>query len=274
MCIGVRRLADLEDRLGAQLINRSTRGLSATEIGRNYYEQCKRILEEVEEADAAVMAERLELRGVIRVTAGLSFGTRHLCPLLNAFLVDHPNLDIDLNLTDHRVEIIEDGIDLAIRIGQLHDSRLIARKLAPMRRVACASKAYLERHGRPERPEDLTDHFGLTSGNLADQVYWQFTGPRGEKSTTRPRSRLRANNGDALVSAARAGLGICAVPLFISSEAIAAGDLEPILTRYTLREDGVYAVYPPARYQSYRIRMLIDFIAARFGPNPAWELRT
>lgn len=267
-----RRLSDLEHRLGAQLVNRSTRGLSLTEAGRSFYERCKRIMEDVDEAEQMVSADSTELRGTISMTAALSFGVLHLGPLINVFLNQHPDLAIDLDLTDRRVELIEEGIDLAIRIGRLSDSRLIARKLAPMRRIACASPAYLKTHGTPHSPRDLRNHIGLASGLLPDSIYWQFTGNNGENITGRPTSRLRANNGDVLVQAACEDMGICAVPLFISSRAIKRGDLVPILTDFRLREEGIYAVYPPARYQSHRVRMLIDFLAREYGADPSWEL--
>ncbi len=266
-----RRLRELEERLGVGLVRRSTRGLTLTETGRGFYDRCRAILEDVREAEQAVSAAHTALRGTIKLTAPLSFGLRHLAPLLNDFMTQHPQVNIDIDLGDRTVDLIEERIDLAVRVGELSDSRLIARRLAPTRRMACASPEYLRAHGTPQHPSELRGHHGLLSTNLPESVYWQFTDGDGKKLLGRPTTRMRANNGDILVTAAVAGHGICAVPLFISHQAIQAGELVPLLCDYQLRQAAIYAVYPPGRYLSRRVRVLIDFLVASLGDAPSWE---
>lgn len=266
-----RRLCDLEDRLGAQLMTRSTRGLSLTEIGESFYQRSQAILADVNDAERAASNQHGALKGTIKIAAPLTFSTLHLSPLLNTFLDQHPDLDLQLHSSDRPIDLVEEGMDMAVRIGRLADSRLIARRLAPMRRISCASPAYLEKHGIPKTPKDLAEHSGLTSSILSDTLYWQYFDANGDKHVGRPVSRVRTNNGEYLVKAAVGGHGICAVPLFISYQAIQGGELVPILQTYRHREDAIYAVYPPSRHLSHRVRVLIDFLVEHLGDKPYWE---
>lgn len=267
-----RRLSELENRLGVRLMTRSTRGLSLTELGQGFYQRAQIIIADVNDAEQQVSREHASLKGTINVACPLTFSTMHLSPLLNGFLFKNPELDLQLHLSDRQIDLVEEGIDLAIRIGKLADSRLIARRLAPMRRMSCASPDYLKNHGIPKSPKDLQHHVGLTTTNISDAVHWQYTDKNNEKIVGRPSIRIRANNGEFLVNAAVAGHGICAVPMFISYQAIKEGTLVPILREYHLREDAIYAVYPPGRYLSKRVRVLIDYLTDNLGDNPYWEL--
>lgn len=266
-----RRLADLEARLGVQLLNRTTRRLNLTEAGRQYYRRCQRILADLAEAEQAVSREHAGLSGLLRIAAPLSFGIQHLAPALDAFLEAHPQLRLDLDLNDRTVNLMEEGVDLAIRVGRLADSSLIARRLAPARMVVCASPQYLARHGEPRHPEELGAHVGLSYSNIPEGLLWQFSGPDGVPLNVRVPYRMRANNGDVLLRAAIDGLGILESPSFICHEAIARGELSLILADYPVREESVYAVYPAQRHLPQRVRALIDFLAERFGDEPYWD---
>ncbi len=267
-----RRLKDLEARLGVRLVNRTTRRLSLTETGRSYYERAVSLLADLEEADQAAAAVHGTLRGRMRVAAPLSFGTRHLAPAITEFLCQHVELTIDLDLNDRRVDLIDDGFDLAVRIGQLEDSTLIARKLFDVRSVVCASPDYLARHGTPKRPEDLAGHTGFVYTNSPERLAWGWTDADGERRSVQLQpGRLASNNGDLLTMAAEAGLGVSIQPSFLVCDAIEARRLVPLLTDVAWRPAACYAVYPPGRHLSAKVRALVDFLAARYAGTPHWE---
>lgn len=266
-----RRLAELEDRLGTRLLNRTTRRLSLTEAGAAFHGRAVRILADLDEAERSAADSNEAARGLLRVAAPMSFGMRHVGPAVADFLVDHPEVEIDLDLNDRYVDLVDEGFDVAVRIGRLRDSSLIARKLAEARRVVCASPAYLARHGRPGRPEHLREHRGLAYANISAADYWQFLAPSGDKLTVRVPSRLRANNGDVLLDACEAGLGVLILPSFFVAGAIEAGRLEPLFSDGVVPGVGIYAVYPHARHLSPKVRLFVDFLARRFGPVPPWE---
>lgn len=266
-----RRLSDLEERLGVRLLNRSTRRLSLTEAGQAYYERCTRILADVEETEEAVASLQTEPRGQLRVNAPMTFGIRHLAPAITAFMEAHPRVDVDLVLNDRFVDLIDEGFDLALRIGTLADSMLVARKLAVCRRVACASPAYIAAHGAPEAPGDLADHDCLIYTNSASPDLWRFVARDGTESAVRVKGRLRVNNGDALRECAAAGLGIVQLPSFIVADTVAEGRLQPVLCDWRLADTAVHAVYPHNRYLSTKVRAFVDFLAGRFGPEPYWD---
>lgn len=267
-----RRLADLEAHLGAQLIARSTRRLTPTETGRAFHARCLRILADVEEAEQCVSEAQDDPGGLLRIAAPLSFGLRHLSPALAAFMTDHPRIEIDLDLNDRTVNLVEDGFDLAVRIGRLSDSSLIARRLAPIRRLIVASPAYWTAHGRPGRPAELADHPVLRYANVPASETWSMI--RAETGTARPVppvSRLRANNGDILLDMAEAGLGVAVLPSFLCADALRAGRLEAVLTAAAPAPFDLHVVYPPTRHLSARVRVFIDFLARRFGDPPYWD---
>ena len=259
----------LERRLGAQLLNRTTRRLSLTEAGVGFYEACARIVSEAESAEAEIGLLSAAPRGMLKVNASMVFGTRHIAPAIAEFTGDHPEIHLDLTLTDQYVDLIEGGYDLAIRIGSMADSSLIARKLAPCRFVLCAAPGYLADHGRPSRLDGLAGHVCLRYSYQSTQDSWRLAGPDGER-TVRVAGPFRANNGDALKTAAVSGLGIMYAPTFLVAEDVRAGRLEIVLEQYDWKS-GVYAIYPETRLLSAKARAFVEFLADRFGPNPPWE---
>jgi len=261
-----RRVARLEQQLGARLLTRTARGAQPTDIGQAYHARAANILAELEAAQEVVAEAVTQVAGPIRLTAPLSFGIRHLAPALSEFAAAHPKVELDIVLEDKTVDLAEGGYDLAVRIGQLKDSALIARRIAPMRRVIVASPAYLARKGRPETPADLADHDVL----LYAYDQWRFR-LNGHWETVRVSPVLRSNNGDMLLAAVTAGLGIAMLPTFIAGPALETGAVEPLLLDYPLDEGALHAVMPPGRATTARVRALVDFLVARFGPEPSWD---
>jgi len=268
-----RRLAELENRLGVQLLIRTTRRLNLTENGQQFYQRCLAILADLEETEQALTCKQTLLRGSIRIAIPLSFGIKHLSPLLNKFLKAHPELSLDLDLNDRTLNFMEEDIDLAIRIGRLADSTLIARQLATTKLIVCASPAYLSQHGEPTKPKELENHVGLNYSYLADTQTWQFLQPDKTRLSVHVPCRMRANNGDILLKAGIDGLGILVTPTFISSEAIEQGLLCPILTNYTFPEEAIYAIYPQQRFLPRRVRALIDYLVEEFANDPYWQTK-
>ncbi|MRI54111.1 LysR family transcriptional regulator [Methylobacterium sp. DB1607] len=259
-----KHVAALEARLGTRLLHRTTRRLTLTETGRSYLEACERILAEIAEAEALVGAEGVEAHGTLRLNVPLSFGVREIAPALAAFSAAHPALTIELGLNDRRVDLIEEGWDLAVRIGALADSGLIARRLASSRLVVCAAPAYLDRHGTPRRPEELKGHdcLGYT---LSDASGWRFGDQVYPVSGT-----LRAPNGAALVAAAVAGLGLVYQPTFLVAEALRAGTLVALDLGAPCPTLAIHALMPPGRRPA-KTRAFVDYLAERFAGEPAWE---
>ena len=266
-----RRLSDLETRLGVQLLNRTTRRLNLTDSGSLFYQRCQRILADLDETEHFVSSEHTRLRGTIRIAAPLSFGIQHLSPLLDDFLKEHPELSLDLDLNDRTVNLMDEGVDLGIRIGKLQDSSMMARKLAQAKQIFCASPEYLDRYGEPQTPEDLKSHFGLSYSNVSEGQLWQFTNGEGRAYSVHVPFRMRANNGDVLLKAALDGLGVVATVSFICYREIEQGLLRQILRDYKTEEVGIYAIYPSQRHLPGRVRLLIDFLAERFGDEPYWD---
>ena len=266
-----KHLSALETRLGAKLFHRTTRRLSLTDAGRGYLESCERILAEIEAAEAAVAADRLKPRGLLRLNVPLVFGVRQIAPRLAEFARLHPQVTVELGLNDRQVDLAEEGWDLAIRIGNLRDSSLVARRLAPCRMTLCASLAYLAAHGTPCTVADLAQHncLGYTLAQAgADR--WMM-GRRSEISV--PISgNLRANNGDALLAAAIAGQGIVQQPTFIVADALRARELVRLVLDHPPTEQlAVHAIYLPDRHPPAKVRAFIDFLAGQFAPEPPWD---
>lgn len=266
-----RRISGLEERLGVQLLHRTTRRLSLTDTGQSFYEHSARILADLDEAEAAVAQEHGELRGNLRVALPMSFGLRHMSEPIAEFSRLHPRVTFDFHLNDRRIDLVEEGIDVAIRIARLADSSMIARRLFEARTVVCASPDYLERRGTPQTPEDLLDHDCLAYSNLADPGRWVCTDATGEKHAVDVHVAMTASSGDFLCAAAADGLGIAVQPTFIAGDAIGRGELLPILTEYDWPVTPAYAIYPPTRHLSYRVREFIDFLADRFADTPTWD---
>ena len=266
-----RRVSALEGRLGVQLLHRTTRVLNLTETGRSFYNHGTRILADLEEAEAAVQQEHGELRGTLRFALPLSFGVRHMCGPIATFSKQHPKVRFDLDLNDRRVDLIEDNFDVALRIGRLADSSLIARRLFDVRAVVCGSPHYLNVHGAPKTPADLADHQCLVYSNLIDPNKWEYEDREGNRNVVKVNSIMSASSGDFLSNAAAHGMGLVIQPTFIASAAIRSGNLTPVLTDYTWPISPAYAMYPPTRHLSYRVRAFIDFLAERFAGTPQWD---
>jgi DNA-binding transcriptional LysR family regulator len=264
-----RQVAALEAHLGVKLIARSTRSLMLTSAGSAYLERCREILDLVEAAEAGLADERQEPRGLIRLSVPLSFGLRHLSPLLMDFSVTYPDVVTEIDFTDRRVKLVDEGLDLAIRITQRLDPLDVARRIGSSRLQAIASPDYLRRHGEPKHPRELAEHECLIY-LPAQHEGWPFL-VNGATEIFTVRGRMRANNGDALLDAAMRGLGITAQPTFISAAAIEAGWVRPILTDYPMPELGIYALLSGNRYVPQRVRVLVDYLAERIGSRPYWE---
>ena len=265
-----RRLAALESRLGVRLINRTTRSLHLTDDGATYYEACARVLADIEEADATVSAGRVEPRGALRVALPASFGLQHIAPLIPRFAERYPQIQLALSLSDRTVNLIEEGFDLAVRIAHLEDSSLTARKLAPNRRVVCASPAYLKRHGAPQTPQELTQHNCLTTTDFA--MNWDYKGPDGKPGSVRVTGRYACDSWEVLREWARAGLGIALKSTWDVHRLLADGSLVEVCPGYTFHSDvAIYAVYPSRRFLPAKTRVFIEFLAESFGPDPYWD---
>lgn len=267
-----KHIGAIEERLGVKLVHRTTRRLTLTEAGRRYLDAAERILAELEEAEAVASADRFEARGTLRVNAPVSFGMREIAPLLPDFAKANPAVTIDLGLNDRVVDMIEEGWDLVIRIGNLAETTMVARKLAPCRTALCAAPAYLAAKGTPRTVADLKNHncLGYTLSRSVGSDRWSF-GPDG--AVTVPiRGNLRANNGDVLVAAAVAGQGLIYQPTFLVNSEIRARRLVSItLDHPTIEYPGIFAMYPPDRRPPAKVRAFIDFVAQRFGAIPPWD---
>ncbi len=258
-----KQVIQLEESLGARLLNRTTRRVSVTEVGEAYYERCKRVLAEVEEADLLVEQLHSEPRGTLKVSAPMSFGVAHLGPAVSDFLSEYRELSISLTLNDRFTDLIEEGFDIAIRIAQSADSSLIARRLSGVRCVMTATPEYLERKGVPTKPQDLSGHQCLSYSYLASGLEWSIFGPNGATSV-KVSGPLKTNNGEVLLQAARQNLGVAFLPNFLVREDIQAGVLVPVLEQYRLPELSVYAVSPPNRFPARKVQAFIAFLAERF----------
>lgn len=266
-----RRVSALEERLGVQLLRRTTRRLNVTDTGQSFYEHSARILADLEEAESAVAQEHGELRGTLRIALPLSFGIRHMCEPIAEFNRRHPRVTFELDLNDRRIDLLQEGVDLAVRIGRLADSSLIARRLFDAKTIVCASEAYLEQHGTPQTPHDLRTHQCLVYGNLAEPSVWAWKEKNGSQQRVEVNVAMSATSGEFLCAAATQGLGIVIQPTFIAGTAISKGDLVPVLTDYDWPISPAYAVYPPARHLSYRVREFIDYLAGYFAGVPYWD---
>jgi DNA-binding transcriptional LysR family regulator len=265
-----RYVADLEERLGVRLLHRTTRKLSPTTEGEIFYARCRELLDNLDEAEAEITSRSGEASGLLKVNVPVTFGLMHLAPLWPIFLARHPKLDLDITLSDRVVDLVEDGFDLAVRIGQLPASSLISRKLASTRMVLCASPGYLARRGEPLRPDELLQHDVISYSLFSSGENWRFTGPDGEVSV-KVVPRVRTNSGDTCRAAALQDYGIVLQPTFIVGADLAQGTLREIMPAYRSIELGVYAVYPSRKFVSPKVRLLIDFLVEAFA-SPAWMM--
>jgi DNA-binding transcriptional LysR family regulator len=270
--MATKHVAALEERLGVKLLHRTTRKITLTEAGRRYLESVERILAEVEEAEATAAAERVEVTGMLRVNAPVSFGIREIAPLMADFAERHPALSIDMGLNDRVVDLIEEGWDVAVRIGRIQNQTMIVRRVARCRTLVAGSAAYLARRGTPTTVADLSSHncLGYTLSSVLGPHRWVF-GADGETAVAIS-GNLQASNGDALVAAAVAGQGLIYEPTFLVGEEIRAGRLVAIrLDHPPIELAGVFAVYPSNRRPPAKVRAFVDFLAERYGSVPPWD---
>jgi len=267
-----RHVSELEAHLATRLLHRTTRRLSLTESGQAFHERCVQLLADLAEAEEAVTAATLVPRGTLRLTSSVTFGVRHLAPAIADFAVLHPQIGFDVELSDRVVDIVDEALDLAVRIGGIGSQTLIARKLASTQLVLCAAPAYLERHGRPAVPEDLAGHACLTYEYLAAKNLWRFRDSAQREHTVKIGGSAHANNGRFLAALAVAGVGIALEPDFIVAPEVRAGRLVSILPGYTPPASDIYAAYPSRRHLSAKVRAFVDFLARRFAGTPEWSL--
>lgn len=270
-----RQVNALEEHLGTQLLNRSTRSVTLTDAGERYYEQAVRILEDVEEADRSISEADGPPRGILRVSLPVAFARLHIAPAVSEFLQACPAIELDITMTDSIVNLVEERVDLAIRIGSLQSSSLIARRLASMHLLVCASPDYLEIHGEPTKPADLGDHNCLSFSHANIDRRWNFSGPSGNDRVD-IRGNLRSNNSELLLESAISGAGIALLPSWLAGHDVDKGRLQAILTDWeasiTGPDAGIYAVYQPNRRGSKKVSAFIDFFATRFGSPPYWDV--
>ncbi|WOI56046.1 LysR family transcriptional regulator [Palleronia sp. LCG004] len=265
-----KHVSSLEARLGARLLNRTTRRVSPTEIGLAYYDRARRVLNDAGEADKLVTSMQSAPSGLLRISVATDFGVNHLSHILGDFLGDFPDISINMILNNRYVELISEGFDMAIRIGELEDSSLRARKLAETSKRMVASPSYFQRFGRPLRIDDLSDHKLLHYSTQSNGAVWKLTAPSGERRQVRTGGWLAVNDGQSLLNAAISGLGIAYLPSFLCSKAIEDGLVEEAIPDLPVETQGIYAVYPPGRFTQPKVRAFIDFLVGAFaekGPD-------
>lgn len=271
LAVASKRLQRLEQQLGVRLLNRSTRQLSLTDEGSDYYHYCVRILAELEEGEERVTRGNKEPTGTLRLTMPAAFGRLHIAPLVPEFLQRYPQLKLSLHLSDGLVDIINDGYDMAVRIGDLKDSSLIARSLGRDRRVVVATPSYLKNHATPQTPQQLSDHNALLFSNPANLDQWQFIDSDGHSEVVKVSGNLATNNCDALREAIYADLGIALRPLWDVWQDLHEGRLIQLLPDYTPPSYTIYAVYPSRRLLPRKTRLFIELLQEKFGDTPYWD---
>lgn len=262
-------VAHLEDHLGTRLIQRTTRKLALTEFGAQYYERCTQILADIREVEEGAGNVAATARGTLRMTLPVSFGILHMGPVLSAYLKQYPEVRIDMMLADRRVDLIEEGLDLALRIGIMPESDLIARKVASSARIMSASPDYLAKYGTPRTPADLAQHNCLSYAYAATGNEWKMSGPDGAHSV-KVSGSLRANNGDMVKLAAVNGVGLMREPLFLQGDEIRSGQLVEVMQEYQSDDLGIYLVYPSRKHLSAKVRTFVDFVADAFSKKDGW----
>ncbi len=267
-------LTRLEDRLGARLLNRTTRRLGLTDEGEAFYRRARQILAEIDEAEQAVGTLHAAPGGRLRVTAAVAFAIYQIVPVLPAFLARYPDIHLELHVGDRIVDLVEEGFDVGVRVGAREDSSLVSRLLATDHRTICAAPAYLERHGVPRTPADLASHACITwTGDAGGLNDWPFEGPEGPHAV-RVHGAIEVNNGEAMHEMALAGLGLAHVAEFRVGQDIAAGRLVPVLVDHHRKVDlPIHAVYPHRRHLSAKVRAFVDFLGRTFAPVPPWKAR-
>ncbi len=261
-----KQIAALEKHLNVKLLNRSTRQLSLTDIGKQYYSQCVQLLDELNECESRIRNQQSELAGLLRINTPITFGELNIVPHLWQFLADYPDLKIDLVMDDHYVDLVKEGVDMAIRVGPLTDSTLIARKIGDSPRVTVASPAYLAKHGEPKTLQDLKQHNCLVYMLLATRNDWHFSGPQGNESI-RVEGRFSVNNPRVIRNAVLAGQGIAVTPIWLIEDCIKSGEVTVILDEYIPTPLEIHALYPARRFVPAKVRSFIDYLQEIFKTN-------
>ena len=264
-----KHVSALEARLGARLLNRTTRRVSPTDIGLAYYDRARRVLNDAGEADNLVTAMQSAPSGILRIAVPTDFGATHLSPVLGSFLARYPEVSVNMVLKNRYVELISEGFDLAIRMGEMDDSTLRARKVCETTQRLVAAPAYLQQNGRPQRIDDLNDHRLLYYSHNAASSVWRITAPSGEVRQVRSSSWFSVNDGQSLLNAAVNGLGIAYLPSFLYAPALKAGLVEDVMPDLPRDVQSLYAVYPAGRFTQPKVRALIDFLVSTFGHHTA-----
>ena len=259
-----RHVFELEQRLGIRLLHRTTRRISLTTEGQAFYHRSKDVLNDLQDIESEITSKQDKVSGLLRINAPFTFGIQHLAPLWGQFREVHPQVILDVTLSDRVVDLVEDGYDLAIRIAALENSTLVSRRLASTKMVLCASPVYLKKHGKPTKIADLAKHQVIGYSYFATKDEWHFTGPQGSVSVmTKP--WMHTNNGDTCKAAALAHQGIILQPKFVVGSELAKGKLVEVLPKYRSADIGIYAVYPTRKHLSARVRLLIEFLAEHFS---------
>lgn len=267
-----KQIRRLEDRLGARLFNRTTRRISLTEVGRDFYDRCSRIMVQIEEAEEAVSSLQDQVRGTLRVTATAAFARGEVLPRINRFLSRHPELNLEFELTDRQVDLVDEGVDASIMLQeQVNDPSLVARKLAVNRRIIVASPEYIARNGEPRTPEELLDHNCLTLYNVSRFNDWEFEFDDGSPRVIHVRGNFHSNTASALYEAALAGVGLARLSTWLVAPRIRSGELVQLLPGYTQESSAYYVLFPQGRHLSRKVRAFVDFLVEEFTPLPPWE---
>lgn len=264
-----RQVAELEAHLDARLLNRTTRRLSLTESGQAFYERAVQLMADLEEAEQSARAGTAKPRGTLRLSAAITFGSRHLAPVIARFMARHPEVRIEVELSDRAVDLVDEGFDAAVRIGTIGSQHLVGRKVATTRLVCCASPAYLAQHGRPQTPDDLARHVCLTYEYSSSRNTWRFRAPDGAERAVRIGGPVHANNGRFLEALAVEGVGVIYEPDFIVGPDVLAGRLVRLLDGWEIAPAPIYVVYPSRRHLSAKVRAFADFVAEQFVA-PSW----
>jgi len=266
-----KHVSGIEARLNARLLQRTTRRLSLTDAGQAYYERSKQILEAFDEANREASDSQAAVRGILRVAAPVSFGAMHLGQVVARYVENHPEVNVEVALGDRDVDLIDAGIDVAIRIGRLNDPALVTRRIAPCRMVVCASPEYIGRHGAPRKPSDLLRAPRLAFSEAVSAGDWTLFDSKNRAHVIDGPSRISANNTQMLLSAALVGAGIVYGPTFVFGEHLRRGDLVALLPAYRATELVIQAVYPSARRIPFKVRRFVDYLAGAFGDEPPWD---
>ena len=267
-----KHVSAIEEQLKVRLLQRSTRALRLTDVGQAYYARCKRILEEYEEANREAQDAQQTVRGTLRVAAPTTFGAMHLGGAIADYLAEYPDVSVETVLSDRYVDLLADGVDVAIRIGRLEDSGLVARRLAPCRMLFCAAPSFLARHGTPKTVEQLRQAPRLVFTEAVSAGDWSLTDPDGNTHLIDGPARLAANNMQMLLASALAGAGVAYGPSFVFGESIARGALHGLMPDHKTSELAIHAVYPTKRHASLKLRRFIEHLSTRFGDMPPWDI--